>query len=133
MFAIKAEVADPKASTFDACEAATVRSDDCGERLSRIRQIVAWLGFDFDGVIIFDEAHAMQNAVGAKGERGDQEPSHQGRAGLLPWLRLSILRMSRTLGWWMRGLGRSSPFFEDHTDATLLAPRVVTSGERTTL
>jgi hypothetical protein len=61
---------------------ATLRSDDRGERLSRVRQIVEWLGSDFDGVIIFDEAHAMQNAVGAKGKRGDQEASQQGRAGL---------------------------------------------------
>ena len=61
---------------------ATLRSDDRGERLSRVRQIVEWLGSNFDGVIIFDEAHAMQNAVGAKGERGDQEASQQGRAGL---------------------------------------------------
>jgi len=61
---------------------ATLRSDDRGERLSRVKQIVEWLGPDFDGVIIFDEAHAMQNAVGAKSERGDQEASQQGRAGL---------------------------------------------------
>jgi predicted RNA methylase len=61
---------------------ATLRSDDRGERLSRVRQIVEWLGSDFDGVIIFDEAHAMQNAVGTKSERGDQEASQQGRAGL---------------------------------------------------
>jgi predicted RNA methylase len=61
---------------------ATLRSDDRGERLSRVKQIVEWSGSDFDGVIIFDEAHAMQNAVGARSERGDQEPSQQGRAGL---------------------------------------------------
>jgi hypothetical protein len=40
------------------------------------------LGRDFDGVIVFDEAHSMQNAAGAKGERGEQAPSQQGRAGL---------------------------------------------------
>jgi protein strawberry notch len=61
---------------------ATLRTDERGERLSRVRQIVEWLGSDFDGVIIFDESHAMQNAVGDKGERGDQAPSQQGRAGL---------------------------------------------------
>lgn len=61
---------------------ATLRSDDRGEKLSRVRQIVEWLGSDFDGVIIFDESHAMQNAGGGKGERGDVAPSHQGRAGL---------------------------------------------------
>ncbi|MGE0847811.1 MAG: strawberry notch-like NTP hydrolase domain-containing protein, partial [Flavobacteriaceae bacterium] len=61
---------------------ATLRSDDRGEKVSRVRQIVEWLGSDFDGAIIFDEAHAMQNAVGAKGERGDVAASQQGRAGL---------------------------------------------------
>ncbi|EKS30416.1 Uncharacterised protein [Afipia felis] len=61
---------------------ATLRSDDRGEKLSRVRQIVEWLGSDFDGVIIFDESHAMQNAGGGKGERGDIAASQQGRAGL---------------------------------------------------
>ena len=61
---------------------ATLRSDDRGERVSRVRQIVEWLGSDFDGVIIFDESHAMQNAGGGRGERGDVAASQQGRAGL---------------------------------------------------
>jgi len=61
---------------------ATLRSDDRGERVSRVKQIVEWLGSDFDGVIIFDEAHQMQNAAGGKGERGDVAASQQGRAGL---------------------------------------------------
>ncbi len=61
---------------------ATLRSEDRGERVSRVRQIVEWLGSDFDGVIIFDESHAMQNAGGGKGERGDVAASQQGRAGL---------------------------------------------------
>jgi hypothetical protein len=61
---------------------ATLRSDDRGEKVSRVKQIVEWLGSDFDGVIIFDESHAMQNAGGGKGERGDVAASQQGRAGL---------------------------------------------------
>ncbi|MCP8893310.1 strawberry notch family protein [Shinella daejeonensis] len=61
---------------------ATLRSDDRGEKLSRVKQIVEWLGSDFDGAIIFDEAHSMQNAAGGKGERGDVAASQQGRAGL---------------------------------------------------
>jgi len=61
---------------------ATLRTDERREKLSRVRQIVEWLGSDFDGVIVFDESHAMQNAVGGKGERGDQAASQQGRAGL---------------------------------------------------
>ncbi|WP_434721282.1 strawberry notch-like NTP hydrolase domain-containing protein [Mesorhizobium sp. RIZ17] len=61
---------------------ATLRFDDRGEKVSRVKQIVEWLGSDFDGVLIFDEAHAMQNAGGGKSERGDVAPSQQGRAGL---------------------------------------------------
>lgn len=62
---------------------ATLRSDDRGQKLSRVRQIVQWLGADFDGVIIFDESHAMQNAGGGKGERGDVAPA-AGPCGLAP-------------------------------------------------
>ena len=36
----------------------------------------------WDGVIVFDESHAMANAAGSKGERGETAPSQQGRAGL---------------------------------------------------
>ena len=61
---------------------ATLRSDEKAEKVSRVRQIVDWLRSDFDGVIIFDESHAMQNAGGGKSERGDVAPSQQGRAGL---------------------------------------------------
>jgi predicted RNA methylase len=61
---------------------ATLRSDAREGRVSRVQQIVDWLGTDFDGVIVFDESHAMQNAGGGKSERGDAAPSQQGRAGL---------------------------------------------------
>lgn len=61
---------------------ATLRTDAREERVSRVRQIVDWLGAESDGVIVFDESHAMANAAGGKGERGDQAPSLQGRAGL---------------------------------------------------
>ncbi|WP_315769911.1 MULTISPECIES: strawberry notch family protein [unclassified Bradyrhizobium] len=61
---------------------ATLRTDEKAEKLSRVRQIVDWVGRDFDGVIIFDESHAMQNAAGNRGDRGEQAASQQGRAGL---------------------------------------------------
>jgi hypothetical protein len=61
---------------------ATLRSEERGSKKSRVDQIVDWLGADFDGVILFDESHAMANAAGSKGERGDTEASQQGRAGL---------------------------------------------------
>ncbi|MGJ0427311.1 strawberry notch-like NTP hydrolase domain-containing protein [Methylocystis sp.] len=65
----------------------TLRSDerqgrDGALKASRLSQIIDWLGTDFDGVIVFDEAHALANAVGDKGERGEKTASQQGRAGL---------------------------------------------------
>ncbi len=61
---------------------ATLRSEERGAKKSRVDQIVDWLGADFEGVILFDESHAMANAAGSKGERGDVTASQQGRAGL---------------------------------------------------
>jgi hypothetical protein len=65
----------------------TLRSDerqgrDGAVKASRLSQIIDWLGADFDGVIVFDEAHALANAAGDKGERGEKTASQQGRAGL---------------------------------------------------
>ena len=45
---------------------ATLRSGEREDKASRVQQIVDWLGRDFDGVIVFDESHAMQNAGGGK-------------------------------------------------------------------
>ncbi|GAA4134596.1 strawberry notch-like NTP hydrolase domain-containing protein [Aminobacter aganoensis] len=61
---------------------ATLRSQARDGKKSRIAQIIDWVGKDFDGVVVFDEAHAMANAAGGKGERGDVAPSQQGKAGL---------------------------------------------------
>ena len=103
---------------------------------SRLKQIVKWLagGLDedsrhaFSGVIVFDEAHAMANAAGSKGSRGDVAPSRQGRAGLrlqnaLPDARilyvsatgattLAGLAYARRLGLW----GTDETPFEKRTD-----------------
>ena len=61
---------------------ATLRSAEREGKASRLDQIIDWLGRDFDGVIVFDEAHAMANAAGDTSERGERGPSQQGRAGL---------------------------------------------------
>ena len=69
---------------------ATLRSPSRQGRPSRLEQIVEWLAGSldeedrhaFDGVVVFDEAHAMANAAGSKSERGETKPSQQGRAGL---------------------------------------------------
>lgn len=61
---------------------ATLRSPEREGKRSRLQQIMDWAGPDFDGVIIFDEAHAMANAAGGSSERGDRTPSQQGLSGL---------------------------------------------------
>ena len=69
---------------------ATLRSPSRQGKPSRLDQIVESLAGSldeedrhaFDGVIVFDEAHAKANAAGSKGERGEVKPSQQGRAGL---------------------------------------------------
>jgi predicted RNA methylase len=61
---------------------ATLRTQAKGDKASRVQQIIDWLGRDFDGLVVFDEAHAMANAAGDNGERGEKKPSQQGQAGL---------------------------------------------------
>ena len=69
---------------------ATLRSPSRNGNQSRLEQIVAWLaGGDtertrhaWDGVIVFDESHAMSNAAGGRGKRGPIAPSQQGKAGV---------------------------------------------------
>jgi len=59
---------------------ATLRSaGKCGT--TRLSQIFEWMGEDFEGVLAFDEAHAMQKAAGSEQGRG-VKPSQQGLAGL---------------------------------------------------
>ena len=42
---------------------------------TRLSQIFEWMGEDFDRVLAFDEAHAMQNAAGSEQGRGANPPS----------------------------------------------------------
>ena len=69
---------------------ATLRAPAREGKASRLEQVVSWLAGSLDeedrhgyeGVIVFDESHAMANAAGSKGSRGAVKPSAQGRAGL---------------------------------------------------
>ena len=119
---------------------ATLRSPARQGKRSRLEQIVGWLadGIDedsrhaFGGVIVFDEAHAMANAAGSKGSRGDTAPSQQGRAGLrlqnaLPDARILYvsatgattvpgLAYARRLGLWGGADSGGETPFEQRTD-----------------
>ncbi|AOF97222.1 methyltransferase domain protein [Sphingobium sp. RAC03] len=77
---------------------ATLRSQRHDEA-SRLSQILAWLGADFDGLLCYDEAHEMANAAGTQSSFGKQKGSEQGLAGvrlqnLLP--RACVLYVSAT-------------------------------------
>ena len=65
---------------------ATLRSAEKGDEarpgLTRLDQLVNWLGKDFDGVIAFDEAHNMGNATDSVGSRGRKEASAAALAGV---------------------------------------------------
>ncbi len=115
---------------------ATLRSPARQGRRSRLEQVVGWLAGSLDeaerhayqGVVVFDEAHAMANAAGSKGSRGEIAPSQQGRAGLrlqnaLPDARITYvsatgattvpgLAYARRLGLW----GSGETPFETRTD-----------------
>jgi len=72
---------------------ATLRQPARGGRPSRLDQVVSWLGSDFDGAIVFDEAHAMAGAAGGAGGRGPKKASQQGLAGLALQNRLPNARV----------------------------------------
>jgi predicted RNA methylase len=86
---------------------------------SNLQRLADWLGKDFDGVIAFDEAHAMGNSVETEGARGAKGPSQKALAGvelqkMLPNARVlyvsatgatevSNLAFADRLGLWGRG------------------------------
>jgi hypothetical protein len=42
-------------------------------------------------------------------------------------------RAAKMVGWWLRGLGRPTPFFDDRTNAPRSVPRALTPSERAAL
>lgn len=50
-----------------------------------------------------------------------------------PSLGVFVLRLSKLLGWWLRGLGRPNPFFDAHTGAPFSPPRILSASERAAL
>lgn len=60
------------------------QANDLGQKSGKTRtqQIIEWLGTDFAGIIAFDEAHSMGNAIQIKGARGVRKPSQQAIAGI---------------------------------------------------
>ena len=59
--------------------------------------------------------------------------SGRSRAPGPPSVGLFARRASKLLGWWLRGLGRPTPFCDDRTKAPCAVPRVLTPSERAAL
>jgi hypothetical protein len=77
---------------------ATLRSNR-GDKVTRLQQILEWVGDDYDGMVVFDEAHEMAGVAGGEGRFGTKDGSDQGIAGvrlqnLLP--RARVLYVSAT-------------------------------------
>ena len=90
--------------------------------ITRLEQILEWLGSDFDGVIIFDESQNMQNAMETVETDAwfAKKPSLQALAGLSIQKQLPLARVlyaSATSG--------------DHLEALAYAPRLGLWGKNT--
>lgn len=49
--------------------------EDVTREERRIDQLIEWVGEDFDGVLVFDEAHNMQSAIATQGTFGFKQPT----------------------------------------------------------
>jgi hypothetical protein len=121
---------------------ATLRSEKGGK--SRLQQIIDWAGKDFEGVISFDECHAMGNAISEESLIGKKKASMQGINGIrlqnaLPAARVvyvsatgatkvSNLAYANRLGLWQTGdlpFTSREDFIESIEDGGVAAMEIV--------
>ena len=69
----------------------TLRSARVDE--TRLDQIIAWAGADFEGVVVLDEAHELGGVAGGEGTMGRKDGSLQGIAGVMLQNRLPKARV----------------------------------------
>ena len=80
----------PQAEAIVFATYSTLRSAARGDKPSRLHQLTTWLTGSlepharaaYDGLIVFDESHALGHAVATKGSRGINAPSQQGLAAM---------------------------------------------------
>ena len=80
----------PQAEAIVFATYSTLRSAARGDKPSRLHQLTTWLAGSldprdraaYDGLIVFDESHALGHAVATKGARGVNAPSQQGLAAM---------------------------------------------------
>lgn len=111
----------------DCCR--TPIGNTAGPRFPVVGLIHSFISHDADGPSRDEVLGAQLCRIYERSAVGPLPPN----APAPPSLSLFALRASRILGWWLRGLGRPSPFFDEHTKAPLSVPRVLTASERATL
>jgi hypothetical protein len=106
-----------------------------------VANTAAWPGFPVVGIVHCFMDHAADGRAGDEAlgpplcrifERsavGPLPPNAPGPASVGLFAR----RASKLLGWWLRGLSRPTPFFDDRTKAPRAAPRELTPNERSAL
>jgi hypothetical protein len=108
----------------DCCR--TPIGNTAGPRFPVIGLIHSFMGRDVDGPNVLGAPLCRIYERSAVGPLPPNAPAP-------PSLSLFALRAARLLGWWLRGLGRPNPFFDDETNVPLAVPRVITTSERATL
>jgi hypothetical protein len=106
-----------------------------------IANTAAWPGFPVIGVIhaFMDreaDGRSLDDALGPplcrlyeRSATGPLPPD----APAPPSVGVYIRHLPKLLGWWVRGLGRPTPFFDDRTKAPRAVPHVLTPSERASL
>lgn len=69
-------------ATYDTLKSEEKKKSETEKPKTRLQQAIDWLGKDFDGVIVFDEAHNMGNSTEQKGKRGVKKASQKALTGV---------------------------------------------------
>jgi hypothetical protein len=111
------------------CCRTPIANTAAGPRFPVIGVVHSFMGHEADGRSR-DEALGLplcrlyeRSAVGPLSPNAPGPPSLGAYAG----------HASKILGWWVRGLNRPTPFFDDRTKAPRAVPRVLTPSERAAL
>jgi hypothetical protein len=111
----------------DCCR--TPIGNTAGPRFPMVGLIHSFMSYDADGRSRDEVLGAPLCRIYERSASGPLPPNSPPP----PAFSLFAIRASRLLGWWVRGLGRPNPFFDDHTHAAVSIPRVLTPNERATL
>jgi hypothetical protein len=111
----------------DCCR--TPIGNTAGPRFPVIGLIHSFMSLDADGRTRDQVLGALLCRIFARSAVGPLPPNAPGP----PSVGLFARRGSKLLGWWLRGLSRPTPFFDESTKAPRAVPREFTPSERAAL